>query len=892
MARIGLSAGGGLGRWAAWFAVLVLAGVVLVLLLVRVSQWTPAGRHDLTGAVALRRIESLPVQAQSVISATLGTAESAFAARRSGHGYRLGGGGVVAQIGTGGVDIRTDGASLSLTFLGLGRNGRLSPSDIVSPVARVNHVVYDRSLLSEWYAAGPLGIEQGFMLQRRPMGGTGPLTLGFGLQGSLRPEQTGSQVEFLTRSGRVALRYGGLMATGARGQRLPVALQLRGGRLLVRVWDRGARYPLRIDPFIQQGEEFTGGGESGEARFGFSVALSADGNTALVGGPDDQGNGAEGIGAAWVFTRSGSIWTQQGEKLTGSEEGGNDEFGKSVALSSNGETALIGGNSVSGSEGAAWVFTRSGATWTQQGPKLTGAGESGEYGGFGDSVALSSDGNTALVGGDGDNSSVGAVWVFMRSGSTWTQQGSKLTGGGESGAGDFGESVALSSNGNTALIGAPFDDGVGAVWVFTRSGSTWTQQGSKLKGGEEIGEGTFGLAVALSAEGNTALIGGYKDNKQPSQHGIGAAWVFTRSGSTWTQQGPKLTGGEEIGAGDFGYSVALSSGGDTALIGGFNDNGEIGAAWVFTRSGTTWTQQGPKLTGSEERGAGAFGISVALSSDGDTALIGGAEESGEIGGAWALVSPRISSPLSMSFGSQTVGQPGPVLWLPVQDAGQAPLTFSGGAQIGGANAGDFAIPSGDDLCDEQTLQPGQDCWIGVRFTAAAAEPRTALLSFGANNAPYPAPTVALSGIGVTQSGSVGPIGATGPPGPAGPTGETGPQGPAGLPGEAGPQGLTGKSGSVELVICKAVTTIKGKSENTAHKCTTKLTSSPITIVTAGASFAAVLSRGKVVYATGSAVGSAKQTKLLLTPARRIGKGSYTLTLIHGRKRERETVTIS
>ncbi len=102
------------------------------------------------------------------------------------------------------------------------------------------------------------------------------------------------------------------------------------------------------------------------------------------------------------------------------------------------------------------------------------------------------------------------------------------------------------------------------------------QQGPKLTGGEESGEGRFGRSVALSADGDTALIGGFKDGG-----GLGAAWVFARSGSTWAQQGEKLTGGEESGKGQFGWSVALSAGGSTGLIGGINDAGKAGAAWAF-----------------------------------------------------------------------------------------------------------------------------------------------------------------------------------------------------------------------------------------------------------------------------------------------------------------------
>ena len=116
-------------------------------------------------------------------------------------------------------------------------------------------------------------------------------------------------------------------------------------------------------------------------------------------------------------------------------------------------------------------------------------------------MALSGDGNLALIGGPGDSSNVGAVWVFTRSNGVWTDQGPKLTGAGETGAGQFGASVSLSGDGSTALIGGPADNGGrGAAWVFTRSGSTWTQQGSKLTGSDESGAGRFGASVALSEE--------------------------------------------------------------------------------------------------------------------------------------------------------------------------------------------------------------------------------------------------------------------------------------------------------------------------------------------------------------------------------------------------------
>jgi hypothetical protein len=230
--------------------------------------------------------------------------------------------------------------------------------------------------------------------------------------------------------------------------------------------------------------------------------------------------------------------------------------------------------------------------------------------------------------------------VFTRSGSSWAQQGAKLTGEGEAGIGHLGGSVALSGDGSTALVGGPGDSSFpGAAWLFTRSGSTWAQQGAKLTGSpEEVGEGHFASSLTLSTDGTTALVGARADNG-----GVGAAWAFARSGASLVHQGPKLTGGsEEAGAGEFGFGVGLSADGKTALIGAPHDAKGIGAAWLLTRSGSTWSQEGPKLTGigSEEvAGKGSFGMSVALRSDGAAALIGAPTDAGKVGAVWSFGDP-------------------------------------------------------------------------------------------------------------------------------------------------------------------------------------------------------------------------------------------------------------
>jgi hypothetical protein len=271
-------------------------------------------------------------------------------------------------------------------------------------------------------------------------------------------------------------------------------------------------------PATQQGTKLGATDAIGYAQQGYSVAVSADGNTAVVGGVSDNVS----VGASWVYTRSGGIWAQQG-KLVASDAVGAAQQGSSVAVSADGNTAVVGGYKDNGSIGAAWVYTRSGTTWTQQGSKLVGTGAVGAaY--QGSSVALSADGNTAVVGGLVDNSSAGATWVYTRSGGTWTQQGSKLVGTGAAGSFSLqGTSVALSADGNTAVVGGYYDNnGVGAAWVYTRSGTTWTQQGSKLVGNDATINAWQGYSVALSADGNTTVVGGYADNSS-----VGAAWIYT-----------------------------------------------------------------------------------------------------------------------------------------------------------------------------------------------------------------------------------------------------------------------------------------------------------------------------------------------------------------------------
>ena len=238
-------------------------------------------------AHAAKGLGSLPVSARSAVSATLGAASRAYVARRSPTGYRLKGGGVAAHLDAGGVSLQAGGVSLAMTAAGLGRGGRLEPAGVRSVGAKGNRVSLDRGALTEWYAAGPFGIEQGFTLSRRPAGKAGPLTLALRLGGGVRAHLDSGTV-LLTRAGRPGMSYGQLWANDAKGRPLRAELQLRGrqasdprlgSRRELSAHDRPA------DPAGQQAHRQR---RDRRRQVRLRVALSADGNTALIGGPERQ----------------------------------------------------------------------------------------------------------------------------------------------------------------------------------------------------------------------------------------------------------------------------------------------------------------------------------------------------------------------------------------------------------------------------------------------------------------------------------------------------------------------------------------------------------------------------------------------------------------------------
>jgi hypothetical protein len=380
-------------------------------------------------------------------------------------------------------------------------------------------------------------------------------------------------------------------------------------------------------PSIQQGSKLSVTGQTGTPQSGSVVAVSADGNTAVIGGPQDN----SGTGAVWVFVRNGTTWSQQGTKLVGTGATGAARQGTSVAISADGNTIASGGPGDNTNAGAVWIFKRNGTTWSQQGSKLTGSGATGAAL-QGTAVSLSANGNTLASGGQADDAYAGAVWVFSQSGGTWTQQGSKLIGAGATGKARQGAALALSADATTLLVGGYNDNSrAGAVWIYTSASGTWSQQGDKLVGSGGL-QALQGSSVAISANGNTILTGGPGDNSL-----AGSLWVFVRSSGIWSQQGTKLAGTSGAGSSRQGSATGLSADGNTAIWGGYGDNTNVGAYWAFKRSGATWTQQGGKITGTGAVGAARQSTGLSVSANGSTAISGGPTDASGKGAAWVFI---------------------------------------------------------------------------------------------------------------------------------------------------------------------------------------------------------------------------------------------------------------
>jgi FG-GAP repeat/PKD domain len=342
-----------------------------------------------------------------------------------------------------------------------------------------------------------------------------------------------------------------------------------------------------------------------------SLGISLSGDTAVIGAWGDDDLGVDS-GSAYVFIRTGSTWTEQ-TKLHASDETEGDAFGWCTAIE--GDTAFIGAAGDNFLRGSVYVFTRTGSTWTEEAKLVAADGAAGDQ--FGYCISLSDD--TAIIGANCDDDKgfdSGSAYVFLNIDSTWTQKTKLLASDGAS-LDSFGGEVSISDD--TILIGSCFDDDngfdSGSAYVYIQSGTTWVQQ-TKLLASDGAPSDYFS-AYAVSLVNDTAVIGALGDDDNGADSG--SAYVFTRNGTIWTEQ-EKLLPLDGASQDYFGESVSLSN--DIVLIGagGDDDNGiNSGSAYVFNRTNTTWTQEAKLLTSDGSAGDN-FGWVLTL--EGDTAMIG------------------------------------------------------------------------------------------------------------------------------------------------------------------------------------------------------------------------------------------------------------------------------
>ncbi len=418
-----------------------------------------------------------------------------------------------------------------------------------------------------------------------------------------------------------------------------------------------------------------------------AVGANREGSAAIGANGSQADDSMQDAGAVYVFSRDGSTW-QQVAYLKASNSGAGDGFGSSLALSSDGTTMVVGAPfeasaaiGIDGDQsddsalrsGAIYVFSRSGTSWAQQ-AYLKGSNTDADDL-FGVALALSADGNVLAVGAEGEDGfasgidgdqtdksapEAGAVYVFSRSGSAW-QQRDYLKASNTEAFDHFGGSVALTPDGNTLAVGAYWEDGAGgiegdqsdnsakntgATYLFVHDGMAWQQQ-AYVKPAPDGGNGSdsFGTAVSLSADGHILAVGAVGDpsaatgidgdRADTSMAYAGAAYVFDRDGIAWQQVA--YLKASNTGAGDeFGQHIQLSASGDTLAVGAALEAGstsggddlapEAGAVYVFGKDATSW-RQNAFVKATNVDASDRFGFSVALSSEGDTLVVGASRES-------------------------------------------------------------------------------------------------------------------------------------------------------------------------------------------------------------------------------------------------------------------------
>jgi uncharacterized delta-60 repeat protein len=525
--------------------------------------------------------------------------------------------------------------------------------------------------VTEWYENKPAGLEQGFTILAPPRSqdnAHGPLRIVLSVTGDLRPEVSGERqsLKLKDRAGTALATYDHLKAWDATGRELPARMEVNESEVSLEVDDAGANYPITIDPTLQPEIKLIAPASITSNQLGYSVAIS--GSTAVIGSPNQDVGVQSHFGMAYVFVRDGAGWSLQ-QKLTAFDVTNDGYttyyFGNSVGISGN--TIVVGSNVGTDAahflslHGEAHIFDRSGKNWSAR-QKLVAA--DGGLDTFGDSVAIT--GDTIIIGssysdpsGDGSRAEQGAAFIFGRDGEQWYKQAKLLASDGGK-LDHFGFSVSVS--GDTAVVGAfngPSGSGIGAAYIYGRSGVSWTEKRKLVP----ISQGADGFGLSVGISGNTIIIGA-PNTDVAQQRDQGAAYVSTRTNNIWSDP-QQLLARDGVAFDAFGTSVAISGG--TAVIGAHlkyvGGRQDQGKAYVFQQSSAGWVP-GPELVASDGTTNQTFGQAVAVS--GETLLIGAPGDNSSKGAAYiyeTLDSDGDGIPDAWETNGITVGADGNVVGI-------------------------------------------------------------------------------------------------------------------------------------------------------------------------------------------------------------------------------------
>lgn len=374
---------------------------------------------------------------------------------------------------------------------------------------------------------------------------------------------------------------------------------------------------LSAQRWVQKGLDIDG--EAAGDECGWSVSISGDGGTVAVGAYLNDGSGTD-AGHVRIFRWDGSSWAPKGLDIDG--EAAIDQSGYSVSLSSDGNLVAIGARNNYGNgtaTGHVRVYEWGGTSWVQKGLDMEGD-TAGDW--FGTAVSMSANGLILAIGADGHDGGgalSGLVRIQEWSGSAWVQKGSDIEG--ESAQDRFGSAVSIAADGNTVAIGAYNNGdslvGAGHVRVYSWGGSSWTQKGLDIRG-EAAGDGS-GNSVSMNSDGSVVAVGAY--NNGDGGVGAGHVRVFAWNGTAWDQRGLDIDG--QTTGDRFGWSVSVSSDGNTLAVGAYDNDSlwtNAGQVRVFSWDGTVWDQYGACISG--EVSLDRFGYAVSLSADATTMAAG------------------------------------------------------------------------------------------------------------------------------------------------------------------------------------------------------------------------------------------------------------------------------